>query len=58
MQFLDTILIFTLGILVGAALVVIARHNPMSDADTTRQLESTFNVLGTALVGTSGEALA
>src|SRR5690349_15295153 len=46
MQFLDTILIFTLGIAIGAALVfIIARHNRTTDAEATRQLENTFKAL-------------
>lgn len=46
MQYLDTILIFTLGIVVGAALVfVVGQRNRTNAAESTRQLENTFKAL-------------
>ena len=46
MQYLDTILIFTLGIAVGAAVVfVITQRTRASDAESRRQLENSFKAL-------------
>lgn len=59
MQYLDTILIFTLGIAVGAALVfVIGQRNRASVAESTRQLENAFKALSVdALRGNSEQFL-
>ena len=59
MQYLDTILIFTLGIAVGAALVfVVGQRTRANAAESTRQLENAFKALSIdALRGNSEQFL-